>query len=159
MNKSLKFIWTHFEELFSALLLAVMVTISFVNILSRYFANFSIAFTEELTVYMFVWMTILGSAIVFRTGSNMVVNFFNNMFPKPVRLWIYILSTLLSLIFFSTLAYMGTIEVSDERMLGAMTESMHLPIWYFTVSIPIGSCLIMFRAVGKAIQTLKDGTY
>ena len=159
MGKILRFITSNFEEFFSSVLLTIMVTISFANVISRSVVNFSIAFTEELTVYLFVWMTILGSSIVFNTGSNMVVNFFNEMFPKRIRLWIYILSTTISVIFFSVLAYMGAVEVADERMLGAMTESMHLPIWIFTVSIPIGSCLIIFRAISKAVRTIKDGTY
>ena len=159
MPKLLKLLWDHMEEALSALLLAIMVTISFVNVLSRYFANLSIAFTEELTIYLFVWMTILGISLAFRTGSNMVVNFFNNLFPKKARRVIYIFSTLLTVVFFAVLAYMGIIEVSDEIMMQAMTESMHLPIWYFTVSVPVGACLIIVRAVIKAAQTLREGTY
>ncbi|MDR1885028.1 MAG: TRAP transporter small permease [Synergistaceae bacterium] len=157
--KFLKLIDRHFEDAAAALLLLVMVSISFVNVVSRYFANLSLAFTEELTVYLFVWMTILGTAIAFKTGTNMMVVFFNGLLPKGVRKVVFILSTALSLIFFASLAYLGCMEVRDEIMLGAMTESIYMPLWYFTVSIPVGSCLVMVRIIGHAVRTLRDGSY
>ena len=157
--KVFKWVRNNIEEAASAMLLVVMVSISFMNVATRNIANLSLAFTEELTVYLFVWMTLLGTALAFKTGSNMVVVFFNARFPKPVRRVIYVFSNLLTVIFFSVLCYLGILEVRDEIMLGAMTESIYMPLWYFTVSIPIGSVLIIVRTVMKAAQVLRDEAY
>lgn len=157
--KVFKWVRNNIEEGASAILLVVMVSISFMNVATRNIANLSLAFTEELTVYLFVWMTLLGTALAFKTGSNMVVVFFNERLPKPARRVVYIFSNLLTVIFFSVLCYLGILEVRDEIMLGAMTESIYMPLWYFTISIPIGSVLIIVRAVTKALQVLRDEAY
>ena len=157
--KVLRWFRNNIEESASAVLLVVMVSISFMNVVTRNIANLSLAFTEELTVYLFVWMTLLGTALAFKTGSNMVVVFFNQLFPKPARRVIYIFSNLLTVVFFAVLCYLGILEVRDEIMLGAMTESIYMPLWYFTVSIPVGSALIIFRTVRKAAQVLRDEEY
>lgn len=46
----LRFLDTRFEELLGSLLLAVMVSIAFINVIVRYCTSFSFAWTEELTV-------------------------------------------------------------------------------------------------------------
>jgi TRAP-type C4-dicarboxylate transport system permease small subunit len=155
----MKWLSDHLEEAAASLLLVVMVSISFVNVATRYFANMSLAFTEEITVYLFVWMTLLGTAIAFRNGTNMVVVFFNGMLPKPARKAVFILSTALSLLLFGALACLGAAEVRDEIALNAMTESVYMPLWYFTASIPIGSCLIVARILERAARTLREGAY
>ena len=65
-----KFSLLKLEETVGALGLAVMVTIAFINVLTRYVFKYSVAFTEELTLYIFVWITLMGTAIAFREGSS-----------------------------------------------------------------------------------------
>lgn len=77
------------EGLIGAVLLAGMVTISFFNVVTRYFFHFSMAFTEELTLYMFVWITLLGISIAFKDNGNMCVTLLYDRFPKKVRKYIY----------------------------------------------------------------------
>jgi C4-dicarboxylate transporter DctQ subunit len=54
-----------FEEALGAFLLIVMVTIAFLNVLTRYVFRYSMAFTEELTLYLFVWTKQRGSGLHF----------------------------------------------------------------------------------------------
>ena len=54
----LRFLDTRLEEMLGALLLAVMVTIAFVNVVVRYCTPFSFAWTEELTINFFVWLEV-----------------------------------------------------------------------------------------------------
>ena len=73
------------EEAIGAVGLAIMTTISFINVITRYVLKYSMAFTEELTLYIFVWITLIGTAIAFREGANMAVTVFYNFFPKGGR--------------------------------------------------------------------------
>ena len=45
-----RFLDAHFEDLLGALMLAVMVTVAFINVIVRYFTSFSFAWSEEITV-------------------------------------------------------------------------------------------------------------
>ncbi|MCJ7541671.1 MAG: TRAP transporter small permease subunit, partial [Desulfobacterales bacterium] len=60
-----------FEDYITALLLFIMAAIAFINVLSRYFFHFSFAATEEITINLFVWMTVLGSGIAFERGGHL----------------------------------------------------------------------------------------
>ena len=46
----LRFLGAHFEELLGSVLLAIMATIAFINVIVRYCTSFSFAWTEEMTV-------------------------------------------------------------------------------------------------------------
>ena len=159
VKERILWLWDHLEEAGAALLLAIMVSVAFINVLTRYLISFSMAFTEELTVYLFVWGTLLGASLAFRQGSNMMVAVLYNRFPKAGRKVLYLISAGLSLFFFVILGYYGYIQVRDEMELGVMTESMHLPLWYFSASIPIGAALILIRIFFKTISDIKAKKY
>ncbi|RLF78595.1 TRAP transporter small permease, partial [Thermococci archaeon] len=48
------------EGYVAAVLLLIMILVAFVNVVTRYLFHASIAFTEEIEVAFFVWITFLG---------------------------------------------------------------------------------------------------
>ena len=66
----------------AAALLAVMVVVSFVNVLGRYLFHYSLAFTEEVTINLFVWVTVPGSGIAFERGSHLGMITLFRLFPR-----------------------------------------------------------------------------
>ena len=46
--------------------LAVMATLVFGNVVSRYLFNYSFSWVEELTRYMMIWVCFLGSGLALR---------------------------------------------------------------------------------------------
>lgn len=138
---------SRFEEIIGASCLAVMVTIAFVNVITRYVLKYSMAFTEELTLYLFVWVVMLGTSLAFREGTNMAVTFFYNRFGLGTRRALDLFMALVSVTFFAVLAYFGVLEVMDEFEMGAMTEAIELPVWLFTGAMPIASLLTIVRVV------------
>lgn len=157
--KVLKWFDRNAESAISSLLLLIMVSLAFLNVTTRYVINYSLAFTEELTVYLFVWMTLLGTSIAFRDNAHMKVTLFYEKFPPKVRRCVYLLIYTCCLGFFAMLAYYGGLQVLDEIEVGIGTESMQMPMAFFTSSIPIGSALIMFRIIGRVRKDLKENLY
>ena len=66
-------------------------------------------------------------------------------------------SALLSVVFFATLAYYGVLEVMDEIAMNAMTEAIELPMWWFTIAMPICSVLIILRVVARLRVVFQTG--
>lgn len=155
----LKKLFLHFEETLGAILLAVMVTISFANVLTRYFFKYSMAFTEELVVYLFVWVILLGTSMAFREGSHMAVTAFYSKVNKKIRKPIFILGYLLSAVFFLALLYYGSLEVITEYQMEAKTEAISLPIWLFTGAMPVVSFCILIRLFFRLRKDLSDANY
>ena len=83
------------DHLIVAALLMAMALIAFVNVLSRYFVHFSIGATEEITINLFVWMTVIGTGIAFERGAHLGMVTFFNLFPLKMRRQLVLLSGLL----------------------------------------------------------------
>ena len=125
----LAFLDAHFEEILGAILLAAMVTIAFLNVIVRYCTSFSFAWSEEMTVNFFVWVTMLGTACGFREGKHLAMNIFYNALPRKARLAAFIFSCILCLVFFGALFWTGCLEVIDEYELESISESLGIPVW------------------------------
>lgn len=147
----------YFEEILGVLSVAVMVTITFVNVITRYFLSFSLAFTEELALYLFVWATLLGTSLAFKHGTNMAVTLLFSRFKPKTRRALYVFSSVLSVAFFVTIGYWGTVEVIDEFQLNVMTEAMGLPVYLFTLSLPIVSASAVLRIFFRTADDLRTG--
>ncbi len=156
-----KILWLleHFEEWSSAVLIFIMSIFAFGNVISRYLISLPLNFTEELNVYFFVWLAFIGSAWASRSGAHMAVSLIYERFPKAPRKALYIVIQSITIIFFIVLGYCGYIEVCDEIALNAMTETLVIPVWYFTGSIPIGSGLIILRTIQKSIEDFRKEAY
>jgi TRAP-type transport system small permease protein len=88
------------EHWIVAILLLVMSCITFINILSRYFFHFSFAATEEITINLFVWMTVVGSGIAFNRGAHLgMVTLFDLFAPRFKKAAILLSSFLAALLF------------------------------------------------------------
>jgi len=68
----------------SAVLLGGMVIIIFLQVITR-LMQISLTWTTEITQYMFVWVTFIGGYIGARKGRHIGVEFFQNMFPAPIK--------------------------------------------------------------------------
>lgn len=149
----------HFEEILGSLLVAVMVTISFVNVITRYFIKMSLSWSEEITVNLFVWVVLLGSSVAFKKGSHLGMEFVYERLPVKCKKVLFILSSALSIGFFVVLGWLGTLEVIDEIDLSVITESLAIPVWYYTIAVPVFSLLIIVRIVQNTVQVLRDKSY
>lgn len=155
----LRFLDTRLEEMLGALLLAVMVTIAFVNVVVRYCTSFSFAWTEELTINFFVWIVLLGSARSFRDGSHLGMSILYDALPKSLRFCCYLLSMTLCLGFFGALAWTGWLEVRDEYELEVISEALAVPVWWYTIATPLFSVLTIFRMLQRACADLRSSSY
>lgn len=135
----------HLEELFGSVLLAVMATISFVNVVIRYITSYSFAFTEEIVLNLFVWVILLGISYGYRTRSHLVMSFVYDYAPTGVQKFFLHCSNALSIGFFLMLFYWSALQVIDEFQLQTRSDALEAPAWIYTMCMPLFSLLIIFR--------------
>ncbi len=143
----------HFEEVLCAILFAIMAMVAFVNVISRYLLKYSIAFTEELVVSFFVWLTLLGTAIAFRQGSHLGFNFITDRLPKKTQRVLLWASTALSAILFLFLIYFSIHQIREEFTLRITSMGIGVPQWWYSIGMPVWSLLVIVRIFQGAHQT------
>ena len=140
------------EELISAILLFIMASIAFINVLSRKLFHLSFAFTEEVTVHFFVWITVLGIAIAFEKGAHLGVVTVYNKLPKTLKKTAAFISAFLSALLFLIVNYYAFREIyMDVTIFHMESEALRIPEWMYIIGIPIFSVFI-FKNIYKGLK-------
>ena len=131
----------------AAVLLMAMATIAFVNILSRYLFHFSIGATEEITINLFVWMTVVGTGIAFERGAQLGMVTFFNLFPIKMRKALVVFSALLgAVLFLLVCTYMIQAIYDELTLFRATSAALGIPVWIYYAGVPVFSVFV-FRGI------------
>lgn len=140
----------HWEETAGALLLLAMAVLAFANVLTRYFIQYSLAFTEEMEVGALVWLTTLGAAAGFRRGAHLSVTFLLERLPPWGRRAARTLAILLGVALFLALVTFALWQIRDERFLGITSEALGIPQWWYTAGLVLGGAAVLIRLLQAA---------
>lgn len=153
--QKIRWIAEHLEEMLGALLLGSMACLAFANVITRYLLDYSLAYTEELEVNGMVWLTLFGAAAAFRRKRHLRLTFLQEKLAVPVQRWLNLGIGFLAVGLFVCLGYLGYMQLLDERLLEITSESLGIPQWIYTVSIPIGCVLVVYRIFEAMITDIK----
>jgi len=149
----------NFEELLGAAILAIMAVITALNVITRYAVTYPLAFTEEITVSLFVWVVLLGTSMAFKKSSNLAMTFLYNLMPLRARKLCFYLGTLLSIVFFALLIWLGSRQVLEEIALDVTTDSLAIPAASYSIGVPLFSLLIIVRIIQSARKTAAENSF
>ncbi|MET1030502.1 TRAP transporter small permease, partial [Domibacillus tundrae] len=96
MNK----ISRYFENtlnIFMAVALAVMVVLVFGNVVLRYAFNSGITWSEEMSRYLFIWLTFLGAIGAFKNKEHLGVDMLVKRLPNKMKRLVIVISDLMIL--------------------------------------------------------------
>lgn len=148
----------NFEEAVCAGMLLFMATLAFLNILTRYFTNFSLAFSEEIEVSLLVYLTMLGTAAGFKRGIHLGLVFLAARFPRRTQRWLQMGSAALACGLFLALTWFGARQIQDEIAMRTTSEALAIPQWWYTLGLPLGSIIIIARVIQATRRALRQGT-
>lgn len=132
----------------------VIVAVTFINIATRYIAQSSLAFTEEITINLLVVLTMTGAVVALRERAHLGFTYLIDIAgpkAKPLLVWA---STVMVALFLAVLAIYGGEMLVAQAGRGRATPSLQIPQWIFTLSIPAAGLLGIFHAIVAARQTL-----
>jgi TRAP-type C4-dicarboxylate transport system permease small subunit len=143
------------EEYLCAFLIALMATLAFANVIVRYMTDQSLAFTEELIINLFVLATLLGTSMAFKRGAHLGMTFIDSLLSPRALRWVAGLVAVCGVVLFAILFYFGVDMVLQEYESEMVTYSMALPMWWFGLSVPVGSIFVLIRVVQAAAQEFR----
>jgi TRAP-type C4-dicarboxylate transport system permease small subunit len=120
-----------------------MASIAFVNILSRYLFHFSFAATEEITINLFVWVTVIGSGLAFERGGQLGMTTLYNTFPKKFKKFVIVFSAALSAALFLLVdIYMIQAIYEELTLFKATSAALGIPVWIYYIGVPVFSVFL-----------------
>jgi TRAP-type C4-dicarboxylate transport system permease small subunit len=138
--------------LFAAILVVMILQVSF-----RYLLNSPLTWTEELARILYIWACYLGAPVALRRGTHVAIVFMAERLPRAfarlVGVWIHGVS----LIFFVTLAVLGTMLALRSHSVEAIT--LPIPWSLIYAAAPLSAVLMILQSLdgGRRLLWEKGG--
>jgi len=140
----LRRIWDGLEEGLAALLLALMVLVTFVTVVTRYVFDLPLSYIDQLVPNVFVWVTFLGAAAAVKRRAHLGLSLVADMLPSRGRAALDVAVLLGTSGFFLGTAWYGA-RVVLLQIENRMTTSLGYPSWLIGLAVPVGSALFAIR--------------
>jgi TRAP-type transport system small permease protein len=140
------------EENLAGIAIAILGIITFANVVVRYLTNFSFAFTEEFSVFLMVFMALIGGSSVMAKQGHLNIRYLVDKLSPKARHGTLIVAIILTAFTFLLLAVFGARMAWDEYRFEVTSPGLGLPTWIYTVWLPLLSLAIFGRAVGVLIR-------
>jgi C4-dicarboxylate transporter, DctQ subunit len=143
------------EEIIIAGLMGAATLITFIAVTHRYLVDvpalypylfgINLAWSQELCIYMFIWMAKFGAAYGVRTGIHVGVDVLINRLNEGSRRWVILFGLFGGALFTATVGTMGAKFVIELMHTDQVSPDLELPSWLVYACIPLGSYLMCFR--------------
>ena len=175
----------HLEEWLVATLIGAATVIIFFSVLHRYASGWPIpivqdwllslnmSWTQELCIYMFIWMAKFGAAYGVRTGIHVGVDVFINSLQPRIRAKFVVIGLSGGALFTAIIGTLGWKFIWEVGMRyafastfgfnwpdlteGPVSPDLEWPVWIFYSAIPLGSYLMCFRFLQVIRNFIRTG--
>ena len=155
------------EETIIATLMGAATVITFIAVAHRflvdvpflypYLFQINLAWSQELCIYMFIWMAKFGAAYGVRTGIHVGVDVLINRLNDRWRKWTILFGLFGGALFTVIVGTMGAKFVIELMHTDQVSPDLELPSWLVYACIPLGSYLMCFRFLQVMWRFLRTG--
>ena len=123
----LRIVGDKFEEFILMLGMIAMVTLNFTNVVFRYlFPQTPFSYTEELTLLIFIWVTMLGIACGYKWISHTGLSIVTDILPRVPKRLVLVFATVCSVGLFVMIFYQGILIVQNQLKFGQILPGMKI---------------------------------
>jgi C4-dicarboxylate transporter, DctQ subunit len=143
------------EEIIIAVLMGLATVITFIAVAHRflvavpwlypYLFGINLAWSQELCIYMFIWMAKFGAAYGVRTGIHVGVDVLINRLHGAWKKGMILFGLFGGAMFTAIVGTMGAKFVIELMHTDQVSPDLELPSWLVYACIPLGSYLMCFR--------------
>lgn len=140
------------EETIAVASMALLVAITLANVVVRYFTDESFAWTEELSIFLMVVLTLAGAAAAATRDRHIRIEFFYDGGGPRRRRLLALGGAWLTVLFFIGLAVLTGKVAWDEYSYAETSMAIGVPRWWYSVWTPVFCLAIAARTLGWALR-------
>lgn len=130
--------------------MAVILILVVVQVVLRYVFNSPLTWSEELAVYVMVWMTFIGSVICMRDKEHIDVTVLVDNLPHGLQRLAIQFSRLASSIFLLIVAYYGFELVMENRVVTSAANQINMGLVYSI--LPLSAIGMLYYVVKSIVK-------
>ena len=154
--------WLHARaENLLAAMLATMFIVFIVQIVFRYLLNFPVGWTHEISVIMWVWLVLFGTAFVVRDSEEIRFDLLYSTVSERTRRIMVVVCALVVIFFFAislpaVLDYIGFMKVEKTAYLKLRFDWAYSIYLVFVVAVLVRYAWLVWRALRGAPERTDD---
>lgn len=133
-----------------AVLLGISVLFILAQVIFRYILHSPLDWTEQTSRYMFIWMMMLGAAVMFYRDGAMAFDLLHERLPPRVKFWVEALIKLSIIAFSVYYGYQAFLLAS--KVVGRSTSGVRVPLTFMYSSMGISNVLIISVMLEKIVD-------
>lgn len=151
--KKLLTICENFVKYLVGVLLAAMVAIVFWNVVSRYFLGASIAWSEEISRFMLIWIVFLGAGLAYVKDEHLALDILIKAVPKKVAQVMQVIADL-GVLYAIYIIVVGGYNLTMQSW-DWLTPAAAVPYAYVYLVIPMAGAAMLIMTSYKLIVHIK----
>ncbi|MEH6452138.1 MAG: TRAP transporter small permease [Psychromonas sp.] len=156
MKHVIKWLDEYLEASLGALLLAIIVGLIALQVFMRYVLGNALSWSEELTLWAFIWFIWVGIAYAFKERRHVRVTVFQGFLPEKAANILETVIDVVIIIFLLTITYHSYQLISLPYVASQKSVVLSLPIPMLYASAPFGALLSAFRISQNLISKIKN---
>ncbi len=143
------------EESIIAFIFAVMVLVTFSQVVARYVFNAGAVWALELTTFAFAWLVLIGVSYGIRRSAHIGVDAFVRLFPNPVQRFFGLVTVGAGLLY-AGIILTGAFEyVGKLYKIGIGAVDLPIPRWIPYSVLVLSMVLMILRLLEAGWQILR----
>lgn len=151
----LKSFLKNIDDWIAVVSLASIILLVGANVILRYVFSKPIAWTEEVTLILFVWLIFVGMSTAMKNKTHIGVDYFVNKLPKPLKMvaeYIRILAIYIVLIY--VFIILGVKFIGNVS--GKVTPILTISYQFVNIAVIVGAVLTIIHFTSQIIKGYKD---
>lgn len=140
------------EDYLSAIVMGVLALITFANVLVRYFTHQSFAWTEEISIFLMIVLTLVAGSAATARNRNISIDYLSLRSSRKRQYQLAQFGTTLVAMLFLCMALLSLRMVWDDYRFEETSPGIGVPQWWYSIWLPILSFAISLRATGLLIR-------
>ncbi|XYW67838.1 TRAP transporter small permease [Oscillospiraceae bacterium LTW-04] len=136
-----------FLAVLSAICLGVLTCVVFYSVLSRYLLNSSIAWAEELSTFLLIWVVFTSTIVVYNRSEHLGLDFLVSAVPKPASFLMTILAHI-GILVCGAFLLLGGWEMMREGM-DTLSPALRIRYGYVYTVLPLSGTLLVIGTLAK----------
>lgn len=145
----------HIEKTIIVVLFSALILLCFLQIIFRFFVNFSLSWTEELSRYVFILLVYMAASAAVLKNAHVRVEIIDNLLPERFKKSLDTAMDVVFIAFMGLIGYYGIEIASGAFDSEKLSPAMRLPMGVVYAIIPATFALICYRLIQRIVRRFK----
>jgi TRAP-type C4-dicarboxylate transport system permease small subunit len=149
-----RWLLANFEEIITALLLAIMLGSVGVGVFWRFILRQPLSWTEEVVLICMVWLCFLGASVVTKHNEHILIDFFIALAPQRVAHAMKIFCLVVVTGVLVVLLWQGILLLQVTQ--DVTTIALGIPTMYMYAAIPVSAFLMLIHNTRNLLSAIRS---